>query len=470
MVRNRIYNVVFTLLLIASAIMYGLLMFNNNVWYDEAYSLAMIEHGFGEIARITAADVHPPLYYYGLKLFSMAFGYNLISAKIFSIIPILLTMLLGYYNLGQVFGKKTGLAFAIALALMPLYQSYAVEIRMYTWASFTVFGCGVFAFRAISENKRRYWILYAVFGVLSAYLHYFAFLSVVLIYFLSLLGAVYKSRVPAWFINAVFSLLAYMPWMSSFLMQLGEKINNEYWIGPITEETVREYFRVWLQCGEYTDLYIWVFAAVCLASLAIIIAKKQTKMLWAVFGSIFVFVMTCALGIGVSIVVRPVFLERYAVPAIPLVLVLIAFGVGAVKSKVFTSLIAAVGIGAYAASYPYIYNNEYNSTEMYIAELLEETEYDALICCVDSHLYGVLAYYSPEKPVYRPRTSTGSPFDNILPLNSRNIDEEKTTLLFLPQGEAIPSWACMGYDVEYKCDVATYGMTSNVYTCTKIIE
>ena len=96
MKKNIIYNIAFVLVLVISAFMYGTLMFNNNVWYDEAYSLAMIKHSFSEIAQITAEDVHPPLYYFGLKLFTSLGGDVIILSKIFSIIPVLLTMLLGY--------------------------------------------------------------------------------------------------------------------------------------------------------------------------------------------------------------------------------------------------------------------------------------------------------------------------------------------------------------------------------------
>ena len=38
--------------------------------------------------------------------------------------------------------------------------------------------------------------------------------------------------------------------------QLGEKVANDYWIAPITLDTVKHYADVWLQCGEYTKPYI----------------------------------------------------------------------------------------------------------------------------------------------------------------------------------------------------------------------
>ena len=467
MKKNLYYNISLSAILVIAVVMYVLLMFNNNVWYDEAYSLAMIKHSFSEIARITAEDVHPPLYYFGLKVFCMIFGNNLISAKIFSIIPIVLTAILGYFGLSDLFDKKTGLAFAAAMVLLPLYQGYSVEIRMYTWASFTVFGCGLYAFRAIWEDNKLHWLWYTIFGILSAYLHYFAFVSVLVICFLTLLGAVYKSKVTSWLGSTVVFALSYIPWMSSFAAQLSDKVNNDYWIAPITTQTVKDFFKVWLQCGDITLIYIWLFAALLVGCLAAIIIKHDSKKIWAASLGMLIFIATCVIGIIASVVIRPVFIERYAVPAIPLVLVLVAVGISSIKFKSIIATVAALGVVTFGISYVSVYSREYNASEKHIEAMLAEREYDAIVCCVDSHLYGVLAHYSPQKPVYRPRTSLGSPFDNILPLSERKTDKEKTVLLFVPQKATPDPQTYEGYNITYTCDVATYGMVSNVYTCTK---
>ena len=467
MKKNIVYNIAFVIILVISALMYGTLMFNNNVWYDEAYSLAMIKHSFSEIARITAEDVHPPLYYFGLKLFTSIGGDVITLSKIFSIIPILLTMLVGYFQLGKIVDKKTGFVFVAIMALLPLYQPFAVEIRMYTWASFSVFSCGIFAYRAISEEKKRYFAIYALFGVISAYLHYFAFVSVLIIYFIAFVAATKKKLFVPWLITALLSLAAYLPWLSSFVMQLGEKVTNDYWIAPITLDTIKHYADVWLQCGEYTKFYIIAFLVVFIISILGVLVDCNKVRICALLFGVSVFVFTCVIGIGASVLVRPVFIERYAIPAIPLVLAGIAAGISVIKSKWFLILLAIVGIAGYGASYPYIYNLEYESSEKNIEYILENGEYDSLICFVDSHLYGVLSYYEPQKPIYRPALSKGSPFENIYALSQRDIENEERTLVFVPKGETAPVEVCEGYFTEYYCEVVTYGMASDVYLCTK---
>ena len=46
-----------------------LLCFSEDIWYDELFTVGMIEHPYGELVAFTAQDVHPPLYYCIVKLF-----------------------------------------------------------------------------------------------------------------------------------------------------------------------------------------------------------------------------------------------------------------------------------------------------------------------------------------------------------------------------------------------------------------
>ena len=303
--------------------------------------------------------------------------------------------------------------------------------------------------------------------MISAYLHYFAFVSVLIIYFIAFVAAIKKKLFLPWLITAFLSLAAYIPWMSSFVMQLSEKVTNDYWIGPITFDTIKYYVYVWLQCGEYTRIYIIAFLSVSIIAILAMLIDNRKERKYILFLGLAVFVLTCLIGITASVLIRPVFIERYAIPAIPLVLAGIAAGLSVVKSKCFFVLLAAVGIAGYGVSYPYIYRIEYGSSEENIGYILEKADCDSLICFVDSHLYGVLSYYEPEKPIYRPALSKGSPFENISALEERNIESEERTLVFVPKDESAPEEVCEGCFVEYYCDVATYGIVSDVYLCTK---
>lgn len=71
------------------------LIFNDSVWFDESFTMLTIKSGFKEIIQITIEDVHPPLYYLILKCAIIVLGYSVSAAKIVSLIPVLLAMVLG---------------------------------------------------------------------------------------------------------------------------------------------------------------------------------------------------------------------------------------------------------------------------------------------------------------------------------------------------------------------------------------
>ena len=43
------------------------LIFNDNIWFDEAYTLSLIQHNYSDIINILKSDMHPPLYFLSLK-------------------------------------------------------------------------------------------------------------------------------------------------------------------------------------------------------------------------------------------------------------------------------------------------------------------------------------------------------------------------------------------------------------------
>jgi uncharacterized membrane protein len=77
------YRIIYTLACFVSACIYISLAFKKTIWMDEAYTFGLIRNSFSFIWEKTAQDVHPPLYYFLLKIFTMPFGYNLFMARIF---------------------------------------------------------------------------------------------------------------------------------------------------------------------------------------------------------------------------------------------------------------------------------------------------------------------------------------------------------------------------------------------------
>ncbi len=93
--------------------------------YDDAYSAFMIEASYSDIMHITAKDVHPPFYYWGLKTFSLLFGSSTFVLRLFSLLGIFLTLLLGCFPIRRFFGDKVAVFFIVLIILFPVTQYLA---------------------------------------------------------------------------------------------------------------------------------------------------------------------------------------------------------------------------------------------------------------------------------------------------------------------------------------------------------
>ena len=66
-------NVLHILLILVGTIFILIPSFHTNIWFDESYSVAIVNHSFGQIWTIGGNDVHPILYYWMLKIMHIEF-------------------------------------------------------------------------------------------------------------------------------------------------------------------------------------------------------------------------------------------------------------------------------------------------------------------------------------------------------------------------------------------------------------
>lgn len=152
---------------------------HTNIWFDETYTLGLINHNFIDLVKIGATDVHPLFYYIFAKFFTLFTGNSIISLRIFSILGMIVLSILGYTHIRKDFGEKTGIIYSFLSMFLPVMLLYSSEIRMYSWAGVFVTLTGIYAYRIVrKESNKKNWILFAIFSLLSAYTHYFAMMTI----------------------------------------------------------------------------------------------------------------------------------------------------------------------------------------------------------------------------------------------------------------------------------------------------
>lgn len=199
-------------------------------WHDEALTVLLAQKSLNEIVAITAADVHPPLYYFIIKLY-LTLGQNEFTVRLPSAL-FGTGAVVGLYCFGRdLFDEWVGLIGAGLLALSPLQLFYSQEARMYTQLLFfTIFSAWSF-WRALRENDWLWWGLFTVSAVLACYTAYFAFpvLGAMLLYVFGVDRR--RDRMKRFLIAGSVVFLLYLPWLGIFLSQTGA-VSQTYWIAP----------------------------------------------------------------------------------------------------------------------------------------------------------------------------------------------------------------------------------------------
>ena len=333
---------------------------STDIWYDELFTMGFIEQPVGKLLELAAQDVHPPLYYLIVKAVSEVFflaapGVDAVTvAKAASVLPYL--GVLGYA--AALVRRRDGWLcaglFAFCLLAMPQMSNYTTEIRMYGWALFFLTAAFLHVREILITGKRLHWAAFFLYGICAAYCHYFAAVSAACLYVAlaglllwkgkkesemavcggqigrpgtsaSRKGGVIRLKALApWFLCAVLSVLAYLPWLPSAVSQVAA-VREDYWILPLTLSCFGGCVKFVLkpstgyQVPDYI-LAVLLFGCLFMLLLRAFLNRKKDGAAWmeAVYASCGIWVLagTALFGIAVSFLMRPVFVYRYMLPAL----------------------------------------------------------------------------------------------------------------------------------------------------------
>ena len=124
----------FSLLALILALAAGIRFYalgSQSLWSDEGNSAALAARSLSQIAQDARGDIHPPLYYWLLSIWTRYFGNSEMALRSLSaIFGVLLVWVIA--ELGRrLFSPITGLAAGFIAALAPFQVYYSQEARMY---------------------------------------------------------------------------------------------------------------------------------------------------------------------------------------------------------------------------------------------------------------------------------------------------------------------------------------------------
>lgn len=252
----------------------------NSIWFDESFGAYLLRYDLAEIWSFTAADVHPPLYYFLLKGWSLVFGYSDVALRFMSVFFGAVAIVFAYQWLKNSFGYKVAIISSALMAISPMMIRYGEEMRMYSLCVAIVFAATYVFSIALRTKQKKYWYIYGVLLALGMWTHYFVALLWVahLVYLLMIYGKkIWKQKeIVRGYILAV---VLYLPWLPWFISQ-SLTVQGGFWIGEASVNTVNNYITNSLVYLDANTALSWVmFLVMFVVVMAIIFVPRVYKKL-----------------------------------------------------------------------------------------------------------------------------------------------------------------------------------------------
>ncbi len=251
-----------------------------SLWWDEGISLNLATSTLAEIAADRVVNIHPPLYFFGLKAWVSLVGLTPFAARYSSVLASWLQIAAVYAFSRRWMGSKTAVWTAVGLiAISPLSIIYGQETRVYAILPLIYLALLILTGR-ITRNKSRIprslWVGLVVIEAVGLHLHY---IVLFLAAFISLWALFTFSRRRQWqnlrhWIAAQLAVgLLSLPWFIAILMNR-LTVQNRVQTGVFLTEPVSWRFLL---------SQVWVFH---LTGLPGLLARPEVKWLsvWAASG------------------------------------------------------------------------------------------------------------------------------------------------------------------------------------------
>lgn len=359
-------NVLFITAVVGS-ILYISLIFNDNLWVDEAFTASLIRGSWSEVIRDTFSDTLPPFYNFAGKALTSVFGFSSVILKFFSCFPMILLIFFGGRQVSVYHGFRPAFLYQLFLIAMPSFLHYAVEIRMYSWGIFSVGMAGIF-FAGILNDRETY-PGFTLFTVFSGYIHHFALVSCGMMWLILIIVKLFskdKAGLKRIFKYLALCIFLYLPCLVLAVKQI-MSASSYFSMTPLSLRTFISDVRF-----PFVTEVTWLSALLLLFTLSavttgLISIKNMENSGAEKTGLLLItaFYLTLLFGYGVSFIAgRSIFTARYLVPGLSLFWLgaallldrmLIRFG----EKTVLAGLIAAVTLVTAVTLYTRAFREEY---------------------------------------------------------------------------------------------------------------
>lgn len=444
-----------------------------SIWFDEAFSAYITQFNFWDIARYTASDVHPPFYYWVLKLWVSLFGTTDLAYRSLSIVFGAGVISTAFFLTRKLFGRKVSWVTLLLLIVSPMLIRFSDEARMYTLAALIVVAATYVLIKATETNSRKLWILYGVLVSLGMWTHYFtafAWLAHLAwhgtqIYRKGMGRKVFWKKLLSknWVIAYSVAVGLFLPWLPFMALQLGIVQGAGFWIGPVSVNTPANYFTNVFYYLEHDQVEGWF--ALALISILVLLVLLLPKVYKALTGaerkmfrlvSLIAWVPPILLFLASMPPLRSSFVERYLMPTIIAFTIFMAviFVVGTRRWKTWLRalpILVVVAMMIFGITNVYKYGNYNKNTNYHIftRQVIEQIREKAkpgepIVAQTPWVFYEAIPYATADHPVYFIDATADYRYGSLAMLKDNDMhkikdiaafEKEHPTIWFIGQNE-----------------------------------
>jgi len=351
-----------------------------NLWFDEVFSWHLSLDSFYEIIVRTSNDIHPPLFYFTLKIWNFVFGDSVAAMRLLSALFTSSSVFFLYSISKRYLEPSKAMLVILLYSVSPLNLYYGQEVRMAAMNLFLNLGSVYFLLKLMDKPhdyhrifKEKYAIPFVLFSVAAIYTHYFSFfiLAAELLYIIYTYRRNSKQYIA--YLYLLISIgVVYLIWVPELITHFSR---GQSWRSPQTLSLVmHEYINYIrdLNLGlyyYYSNLeivkYITYFAAIVLViSLAGVLFRKNAGKDSPKLILLVLFVPLILAGL-ISFKQRIEF-YRYLSILVPYISFFVVYGLTKLNNKYFTTAIVGllIAVNIYGVTIHYSFgfkNDDYRS-------------------------------------------------------------------------------------------------------------
>jgi mannosyltransferase len=367
-----------------------------SLWYDEFLTVSIASGPLENIPQaVKIGEQTPPLFHFLMHGWFWLTDYN--PSEFAIRLPAALcgigAVWMMYLLANAIYGRREGSVAAMLMAVSTFQIAYSQEARVYSALMLMALVSSYFFVKLVQAGRFKNQIGYVLSTGLLFWIHLHSIFIVaaqqVAWFYLWISqrkrNAALKPPPQVWIICTFLALVLFAPMIPTVWFWLHKATGKDFWIGPMSAGFVPHVYAVY--AGSVVMLVLLLVLASC--------GVCKTAERWKSVFQIALLLIPVLIPYVVSLIIRPLFVDRYAIAATAGLYILAARGCIALPNKVARAIAVLLLLGLSAFNvYPYLRDGPANKPDSRAATAyVMQTAHHGDVILLNSYANSIFVHY-----------------------------------------------------------------------------